>query len=473
MTMRTGTRVTSTAVGALLVGTLLAAPASAQGPDGLAHDRAAQVDDLYAFVSPDRPDTATIITTWGGPQDPSDWATAAWFDPDVTYWIKVDNTGDGVADITWTFRFLTQLDAPESVMSTGFGSMPGAAATVHQAAVVTRNGESLTSGNVPPANIGPRTTPGYASLAANYLSPLDPNVAVDRSGTLFVGQRDDPAFADTGALGDLLGMRPLNAKHALPLKKAKGQDDHSGRNTQVIAIQVPIEQLTSDKALPTGADAPNAVIGIWAGASRTAADGTTLTQVSRVGDPLVEEWLIPYGEKAAWQAADPTADATYEGRYATPELATLLNQAYPGNAPARTDGRSDLVQLLGHGLPGLNQTGPEGVTDMLRLNLGVPPAAKPNKLGVMGGDLAGYPNGRRLTDDIVDITLRAVGDGYGPGMAATLAAAGIQVPDLKSGRSLGDGCGSNDRKPLVTFPYVAAPWDGYTGGKSRKACSGK
>jgi len=91
----------------------------------------------------------------------------------------------------------------------------------------------------------------------------------------------------------------------------------------------------------------------------------------------------------------------------------------------------------------------------------------------MGGDLAGYPNGRRLTDDVVDITLRAIGDGYGPALSATLAAAGTQVPDLKSSRSLGDGCGSNDRKPLASFPYVAAPWDGYAGGKSRKTCSGK
>ena len=126
------------AIVALVAGSL-AAPAAAQGPDGLAHDRAAQVDDLYAFVSPDRPDTATIITTWGGPQEPGDWASDAWFDPDVSYWIKVDNTGDSVADITWTFRFLTQLDAPESILATGFGSVPGAAATVTQSVNVTRN----------------------------------------------------------------------------------------------------------------------------------------------------------------------------------------------------------------------------------------------------------------------------------------------------------------------------------------------
>jgi len=463
----------STAVILTLLVSGLASPTSAQGPDGLAHDRAAQVDDLYAFVSPDRPDTATIITTWGGPQEPGDWATVASFDPDVTYWIKVDNTGDGVADITWTFRFLTHVDAPDSILPTGFGSVPGVPATVSQSVNVTRNGETMMSANVPPANIGPRTTPGYGPLSLNYLGALDPNVAAEHAGSLFAGQRDDPAFADSGALGDLLGMRPLNTKHAQPLKKAKGQDDLSGRNTQVIAIQVPIATLTSDGTAPAGADAANAVVGIWAGASRLGADGTTLTQVSRVGDPLVEDWLIPYGEKAAWQAADPSGDATYEARYSAPELAALINQAYPGNAPARTADRSDIVQLLGQGVPGLNQTTTTSVADMLRLNLGVPPAAKPNRLGLMGGDLAGYPNGRRLTDDVVDITLRAIGDGYSPALSATLAAAGTQVPDLKSSRSLGDGCGSNDRKPLASFPYVAAPWDGYAGGKSRKTCSGK
>ncbi len=472
MASRTVTACSTAVILSLLVSGL-ASPAGAQGPDGLPHDRTAQVDDLYAFVSPDRPDTATIITTWGGPQDPSDWAGASWFDPDLTYWIKVDNTGDGVADITWTFRFLTQLGAPDSILATGFGSVPGVPATVTQSVNVTRNGQTMMSANVPPPNIGPRTTPGYAPLSLNYLAALDPNVTPDQAGSLFVGQRDDPAFEDAGALGDLLGMRPLNPQHVQQLKKAKGQDDLSGRNTQVIAIQVPIKTLTADNAAPTGPDAADAVVGIWAGASRTAADGTTLSQVSRVGDPLVADWLIPYGEKAAWQAAEPSADATYETRYSAPELAALINQAYPGHAPARTTDRTDIVQLLGQGLPGLNQTTTTGVADVLRLNLGVPPTAKPNRLGLMGGDLAGYPNGRRLTDDVVDITLRAIGDGYGPALAATLATAGTQVPDLKASRALGDGCGSNDRKPLASFPYVAAPWDGYTGGKARKACSGK
>ncbi len=147
-------------------------------------------------------------------------------------------------------------------------------------------------------------------------------------------------------------MRPLNAKHVMPAKKAKGQDDHSGLNTQVIAIQVPIEQLTNDQAIPTTADAPDAVVGIWAGASRLAADGTTLTQVSRVGDPMVEDWLIPYGEKAAWRAGDPVHGRRVRRPLLDAGAGLLINEAYPRNDPARTADRADLVALLGQGLPG-------------------------------------------------------------------------------------------------------------------------
>lgn len=458
---------------ATLVAGGVGTPASAQTPpDSISHDRAAQIDDLYAFVSPDKRDTATIITTWGGPQEPSEWATEAWFDPSLTYWIKVDNTGDGVADITWTFQAQTQLDAPDSTRATGFGQVPGTSPTVSQSMNITRNGVLLSTVPVPPANIGIRTTPGYATLALNYLGVIDPNQAIGAQGTVFAGQRDDPSFVDSGALDDLLGMRPLNAKHRYPEKKAKGQDDHAGLNTQVIALQVPIDQLTSDQTVPAAPDAPNAVIGIWAGASRAGADGT-LTQVTRAGAPLIEDWLIPFGQKVAWRAGDPSGDTAYAADYTAPELAALLNQAYPGNAPARTADRADLQALLGEGVPGVNQTTTQGVADMLRLNLAIPPARKPNRLGMMGGDAAGYPNGRRLTDDVVDITLRAIGDGYGAKLAGSMSAAGLTVADQKSNRNYGDGCASNDRKPTKTFPYVAAPWDGYSGGKARKACSGK
>jgi hypothetical protein len=202
-------------------------------------------------------------------------------------------------------------------------------------------------------------------------------------------------------------------------------------------------------------------------------DGS-LTQVSRVGAPLVEEWLIPFGQRDAWRAGEPSADAAFEPLYQQPQLATILAQAYPGIQAPRAADRADLVQVLGRGIPGLTQTTTDGFFDQLRLNVAVPPTTtKPNRLGVMGGDLAGYPNGRRLTDDVVDVTLRMVGDGYGAAYAELLAAAGITVVDAKANRALGDGCARNDAKALKAFPYVGTPWDGVKGGATYRACPAK
>ncbi len=459
-------------VAALLVATLgvgAALPVAAQTPDGLQQDRAAQVGDLYAWISPDQPNSVTIVTTWGGAHAPSEWPTQAWFDPDLTYWIKVDNDADGSAEIVWSFTFTTRLDAPDSIWPTGFGQLPSTAATVAQEVNVRRDDVLLITGQVPPPNIGPRTIPGYASMATDYVNVLDPNTS---SGRIFAGQRDDPRFGDLGALQDLLTVRGRSNTHAFRGKKGKAQDTRSGMDTLAIAIQVPISELTADGSVPADVDAPASVIGIWAGASRAASDGTPI-QVSRVGAPLIEDWFIPYGQKDGWRAGDPSTDGDYEGWYLQPELASLLSQAYPKLPAPRPTDRSDLAQVLGRGIPGLTQTTTEGIADQLRLNLAVPPTAKPNRLGVMGNDLAGYPNGRRPTDDVVDITLRMVGDGYGASFATLLGTAGVTVVDNKAARVLGDGCARNDAKAIKDFPYLGTPWDGVKGGRTHKVCPAK
>lgn len=450
----------------------MALPVAAQTPDGLQRDRAAQVGDLYAFVSPDKPDTVTIITTWGGAHAPADWATDAWFDPDLTYWVKVDNDGDGAAEITWTFRVLSVLTDPETVMATGFGQVPGVSPTLFQAVTAARDGVDTITVTVPPANIGPRTTPGYGRLSLAYVNVLDGNADIANAGALFAGQRDDPAFGDLGSLGDLLATRPLGARHAIAGKRGKALDTRSGLDTMVIAMQMPITWLTSSGGVPTDPTAPDAVVGIWAGASRMDSGGS-LVQVARMGAPFVEQWLIPYGQRDAWRAAEPSGDATFQGYYQQPQLASLLGQAYPRIEAPRTTDRADLVEVLGRGIPGLTQNTTEGFFDQLRLNVAVPPAAKPNRLGVMGGDLAGYPNGRRLADDVVDVTLRMVGDGYGASFAETLTNAGIPAVDTKANRALVDGCARNDAKALKAFPYVGVPWDGVKGGKTYEACPAK
>ncbi len=463
----------SVALIAAMLGVGVAMPVSAQTPAGLQQDHAGQVGDLYAFVSPDKPDTVTIVTTWGGAHSPADWATEAWFDPDLLYWIKVDNDGDGDAEITWSFRVLTSLLDPNTILASGFGQVPGVSPTVVQSMNAARDGLDTITVTVPPPNIGPRTTPGYGRLVRSYVNILDGGADPSAAGALFAGQRDDPAFGDFGSLGDLFATRPLGARHAIEGKKAKALDTRSGLDTMVIAMQAPIDWLTADGSVPTDPTAPSAVIGIWAGASRMNPDGS-LTQVSRVGAPLVEEWLIPFGQRDAWRAGEPSADAAFEPLYQQPQLATILAQAYPGIQAPRAADRADLVQVLGRGIPGLTQTTTDGFFDQLRLNVAVPPTTtKPNRLGVMGGDLAGYPNGRRLTDDVVDVTLRMVGDGYGAAYAELLAAAGITVVDAKANRALGDGCARNDAKALKAFPYVGTPWDGVKGGATYRACPAK
>ena len=169
------------------------------------------------------------------------------------------------------------------------------------------------------------------------------------------------------------------------------------------------------------------------------------------------------GEKDAWNAADPVNDSTYAKQYTDPELAAIINTIYPSLPDADTTGRGDLSLILGQGVPTLNQTNTgDTLYDELRLNMGVPPTAKPSRLGALEGDLAGFPNGRRLADDVVDIELRAVADGYGDFLANAFG-----LKNLSPNNTIGDGCDVNDAAFLPAFPYVAQPWQGYTGGDYR------
>ncbi|MEA2621107.1 MAG: hypothetical protein QOH61_17 [Chloroflexota bacterium] len=431
----------------------------------ISRDPSADNTDLYAFVSPDKMYTVSIVANYTGFQEPAGGPNFYSFDPDVLYWIKVDNTGDGVEDITYTFRFTTNVANPNSFLYSGYGPIPGVPSNVTQTYEVQRNGVTVESGlEVPPPNIGPRTTPNYHTLAKDGTHALGSN------GKVFAGQADDPFFADLGAIFDLGGLRPFNGAHLLPLPTKPGQDALAAFNVNSIAIQIPKSQLTNDGMAVTAPDASNAVIGIWAGASRPTLPVTTSAtpaavdwvQVSRLGNPLINEVLIPIGEKDEWNAANPADDGNYMSRYTDPELAAIINTIYPSLPDARTSGRSDLVLLLGQGVPGLNQTNSSDLYDMLRLNMGIAPTAHPSRMGVMAGDLAGWPNGRRLTDDVVDIALRAVADGYG-----TFLEDNFGLPNESPNNTIGDGCNSNDRAFQSKFPYVSNAWRGYPGGDYR------
>jgi Domain of unknown function (DUF4331) len=388
----------------------------------ISQDPSADNTDLYAFRSPDKPDTVTILSNWIPGEDPGagpNWYT---FSPSARYDIYVDRTGDGKPDVTWQFRF--KAGTPTAFLG-----------GTQQEYTVTKvvGGRSTVVGRglmTPPDNIGPRSTPNYGELAAKGVHPLDDGT------TAFAGQRDDAFFGDIGAAFDLVAIRHGTGA------TGGGKDFFAGYAVHAIALQVPISML----------DNASHVIGVWAATDRpqvTVAKGKTQwRQVSRLGNPLVNELLIPTQLKDKWNAVGPDKDEQFRQYYSSPILASLLNKLYPQFGPFKESGRDDLVAVLGTGLkePNLNYTGPT-FADELRLNLSIAPTApvgKGNRLGVLGGDLAGFPNGRRLEDDAIDIAERAVGG----------ALIGHALP-------LGDGVDANDVPLQAAFPYEPDPFSGY------------
>jgi len=445
-------------------------------------DPRADNTDVYAFVSPDRPDTVTIIANYIPLEEPAGGPNFNSFDDNVLYEIHVDNNGDARDDITYQFRFKTQIRNPNTFLyNTGpIDSLSDPDWNMPQTYNVTaiHSKEKVVLGTnlpSPPVNIGPRSTPLYASLRAAAVRTLGNGIKV------FAGQVDDPFFVDLGAVFDLAGLRPFNPAHIIPLPAKPGVDGVGGFNTHAIAIQIPIDQLTRDGRLPTGPTDPDAVIGIYASASRQAlsvkgkddenadgddqGDGPQFVQVSRLGNPLINEVVIPLGQKDGWNASDPRDDSRFLIRYTSPEVTRLENALYPVLDNAPETGRGDLVAVLLTGIPGLNFTG-QTKADLLRLNTAIPPsgpAGTGNRLGVLAGDFAGFPNGRRLEDDVTDIDLRAFACGYGPVAGPLIQSFGFCAGNANRtpNNLLGDGVDANDRPFTTSFPYLAIPHQGY------------
>jgi hypothetical protein len=420
----------------------------------ISQDPTADNTDLYAFVSPDKPDTVTIISDYYPGEDPAGGPNFYAFGDDVLYDIDIDNNGDALPDITYRFDFYTTVANPEvPLYNTGpITSLDDADWNVKQGYTVTKitadGSEQLSfEGIVPPVNIGPTSTPNSKDLASAAVIDY-------QDGQYFAGQRDDPFWVDLGGVFDLLTIRKL------PGNAGGGIDDLQGLNVQSIAIQVPISDLTSTGKAPTGADDPTGIIGVWSTANRfsttvIASDGSRtatgdLVQVSRLGMPLVNEVVIPIGEKDKFNASEPKDDAQFLDAVIHPVLPSVLNALYGITVP---DGdRNDLVAVFLTGVPGLNQPDNVKPSEELRLNTGIPPAkaGTESPLGVLGGDLAGFPNGRRLGDDVVDIALRVV--------------AGVLVSDefnVAPNNQLGDGSDKNDHAFLGAFPYVATSNQGF------------
>lgn len=458
---------------AALLSAMLAAPfpfyaASHREAPLTALDHPADITDFFAFVSYDDPSKVTLIMNVDPLLEPSNGPNYFPFDPEVLYTIKIDNNYDALEDITFEFRFDTQVRLGSVFTGfigagSGIGGVippaitaldgPGSAGlslrqTYHVTMVKGNTRTDLTPGGVfaVPSNVGPRTMPDYPALAAQGIYKLANGMKV------FAGTVDDPFYIDLGATFDSLNFRPGAFPSGTPplLTAVQDADDHtnsapdalSGFNVNTIAIEVPISMITQP-GKPT--------IGTWGATYRprvtvrnnvVANEGQgDWVQVQRMGNPLINEVLIGTADKDRWSRMPPFLDSLFANYALNPVLGKVLGALGLTVPPAP---RTDLLPLMQYTpLITGDSTIPAGpIADLLRLNTSIPPtpAASRRRLAVLAGDNAGFPNGRRVSDDVTDIAMRAV--------AGVLAGAKYSYP-------LGDGVNTNDMPYQETFPYVA------------------
>lgn len=468
--------------------TTLAAPAAPLDPK-------AEINDLYAFVSynilgPTTPSKVTIIMSVDHLAEPAIGPRWLPFDPDILYEIHADNNNDAIADVTFQFRFATEQRLPnlyQAYVGAGTGinapsnspppvpagtliippkitsfDSPGLGQRQSYTVTMLRSGAAtpLTENSggtlfAVPANVGPRTM-DYNALfnQATY--------SITNGLKVFAGTTDDAYWADLGGLFDTLNFRSaVNGGVLTPVQDAANanvaSDMVSGYAVNSIAIEVPTEMLTSSGQLEP-ATSPAATIGIWATTSRPEATGRRppdkpsnensikYHQVARIGNPLINTLWIGMGYKDDFNMAEPQSDSQFTSFFLDPTLARVLNAATGGAISIPTPPRIDVLPLLTYAPPiAATGTTPGPVADLLRLNTGVPATspASASRLGRLGGDPAGYPNGRRLFDDVTDITLRIV-----TGVLNTNF-------NIAPNNRLGDGVNVNDAPYRTTFPYLA------------------
>jgi hypothetical protein len=418
------------AAGALLTAAGLAALAPS-GAAASSHREAPRISglpqydntDTYVFVSPDKPDSVTFVANWIPLEEPAGGPTFYPWATDARYDINIDNDGDARADIVyrWTFdnsyrnrnTFLyntgkvTSLDDPDLNFR-----------ETYKLQVIDRDSgdsETLTGGGpVAPSFVGNASMPNYQALRDQAV------VSVGGGVKSFAGQAEDSFFLD---------LRVFDLLYGGDLSEV-GNDTVAGYNVNTVALQVPTKKLTDG----------DPVIGVWSSTAKQNSNGDWV-QVSRLGMPLVNEVVIPVRDKDRFNASKPKDDAQFLKYVTSPEVPKLIQAIY--GLPAPAEPRNDLVQAFLTGVPGLNQPKDVKPSEQLRLNTSIKPTANPKRLGVLDGDLAGFPNGRRLTDDTIDITLQ-VAEGELVG----------------SPNDLGDGVDKNDAAFGTTFPYVALPFSG-------------
>lgn len=450
-------------LGAVLVAGAFAIPAtfgsSHREAPGTALDPAADDTDLYAYTAKDAPGSLTLVGDWIPFEDPAGGPNFYRFDDRAHYYFNIDNTGDGKADIRYRFKFLTHYRNRKSFIYAlpGVNSIRSKNLLVFQTYSISR--ENLRNGRlrsahvvasnltVAPNNAGTKTFPNYDAVANQAIRKLNGGLKV------FAGPREDPFFVDLGTTFDAINFR-VGTGNA-----GGGRDDVAGYNVHSIVLQLPESKVTRNAKAVSGPGASNAVVGVWASTERprlqvsndTSKSSGKSVQVSRLGNPLINEVVIPVGLKDKFNRTKPDMDAANYASYVlNPEVAAVANALFHIGAPEHN--RTDIVNALLVGLPGKTKISPNAVpADTLKVNLGVPPAAVENRFGLIGGDLAGFPDGRRLGDDVVDIELRVIAG----------ALVGHNVP-------LGDGVDQNDKPFMTTFPYLAPPANGFDGSSTPK-----
>jgi hypothetical protein len=466
----------SKALGAASVAALVAGSLAVTGGFGSSHREAPKIlkdptadnTDVYAFTAKDAPGSLTVVANWVPLEEPAGGPYFGKLDPQARYYVKIDNTGDGREDVAYRWDIDEKFRNPNSflyaapqVTSADDPDINFVQTYDLYRETYDKKGEvrhsKLLANNVPvaPDNVGPKTIPNYEAVSNDAIAP------VKGGGKTFVGPIDDPFFVDLATIFDGINIDQPGRPNIGLGNQGGGKDDVSSYNTHGFVLQVPEAQVTRDGRSVKDMKSSNAVVGVWATTERKRLSvrrhhgrkhyKAEWVQVSRLGNPLINEVVIPIGQKDKFNRTSPADDLANFGKYAlNPEPARLLNALF--GLGVKETNRTDIVQGLLTGVPGLTQIGKNPApADTLKLNLGVPPAATENRFGVLAGDVAGFPNGRRLADDATDIELRVI--------------AGALLPADQGGKQipLGDGVDQNDKPFRSAFPYVALPTDGFSG----------
>lgn len=414
-------------------------------------DPQADTTDVWAFRSPDAPGKVTLIASWIPNEEPAGGPNFYSFAPKTRYDINIDNDGDARPDITYRWKFRNHYRNKNTFLyATGpVTSLVDKNLNFFQTYDLFERTESgpwqrlVDDKIVVPSNVGEGSMPNYRKLFDQGTTSFGDG------GRTWAGQSDDPFFLD---------LRVFDLLYGGDLSET-GDDTLAGFNVHTVALQEPMAELAAG-----GKPGKHPIIGVYSTTARKRVrvlkrgggqvQRNGFVQVSRLASPLVNEVVIPLRDKNRFNASSPKDDAQFLDYVNKPEVPALIEALYgieqpDSNANKAGIQRDDLIAVFLTGVDGLNQ--PRNVTpsEMIRLNTSIPPCRPGqancdySRLGVIGGDVAGYPNGRRLADDVLDITLQVA-----------------EGELLDNPNDLGDGVDRNEKRFLNHFPYVAVPHSG-------------